>query len=143
MVDYVLKDIRDLEKVVMGEIEGLIQKIGTALDAEVVVATPVKTGQTMGSWIASLGNPAAIVVPGLGTPDRSANAAEASARAIKQASNTIRRFRLGTFANSIWIANDTPYLPLLNSGSSRQAPAGFIELAIQRVLNDSNIKKVP
>jgi hypothetical protein len=142
MADRVVKDISEIESVVTGEIEQLVQNLALSIDAEIVVGTPVKTGTAMGSWMAGLGSPVAIVVEGLGTPDRTINASEASARAIKQAGNTIRRFRLGSFRNSIWLSNAVSYIEDLNAGTSRQAPAGFVDLSIQRVLSQSSIRKV-
>ncbi|MCK9569012.1 hypothetical protein M0R72_08730 [Candidatus Pacearchaeota archaeon] len=148
MADYVVRDIGELEKVLMGEIEGLVQNIGLAIAGEEIIATPVKTGRAMGSWVASLGHPPTVVIDGLASADRMANAAEASARAIRQATATIRRFRLGregivrSGEGDIWLVNSTPYILDLNNGSSRQAPAGFIDLALQRAMTNVGTRQV-
>lgn len=44
------------------------------------------------------------------------------------------RAREGWHMTETGIRNDVPYVGRLNAGSSRQAPAGFVEAAIDRAL---------
>ncbi|MEQ8252198.1 MAG: hypothetical protein RIB41_13240 [Oceanibaculum nanhaiense] len=44
------------------------------------------------------------------------------------------RAREGWHMTEAGIRNDVPYVGRLNAGSSRQAPAGFVEAAIDRAL---------
>ncbi|MFO7482451.1 hypothetical protein [Oceanibaculum nanhaiense] len=44
------------------------------------------------------------------------------------------RAREGWHLTETGIRNDVPYVGRLNAGSSRQAPAGFVEAAIDRAL---------
>ena len=46
------------------------------------------------------------------------------------------RARDGWHLTETGIRNDVPYVGRLNAGSSRQAPAGFVEAAIDRALEE-------
>lgn len=46
------------------------------------------------------------------------------------------RARDGWHLTEAAIRNEVPYVGRLNAGSSRQAPAGFVEAAIDRALED-------
>lgn len=46
------------------------------------------------------------------------------------------RARDGWHLTETGLRNDVPYVERLNAGSSRQAPAGFVETAIDRALED-------
>lgn len=46
------------------------------------------------------------------------------------------RARDGWSLTETGLRNDVPYVVRLNAGSSRQAPAGFVEAAIDRALED-------
>ena len=124
----------NMADVVMAVAEGFVRDLAAAIHADIVVGTPVKTGRAMGSWAASLVDPASLLIQeGLGTPDRSANAAEASARAVRTGQAVIRRFKLAG-NRIIIIANPVPYMQDLEVGSSRQAPHGVAARAIQSVM---------
>jgi hypothetical protein len=124
----------NMADVVLAVAEGFVRDLAQAMHAEIVVRTPVKTGRAMGSWSASLASPAPVVNEGLNAPDRTANATEASARAIRQGQDVIRRFKL-TPGSLIWITNAVPYMKDLEVGSSKQAPRGVCVQAIQSVMS--------
>ena len=94
----------------------------------VVKATPVDTGLARSNWVANIGG-----------PDLSERSIRAAAEVIEEARGALNETRIrAELASSdvveIHVANGgekVPYLGLLNAGSSRQAPAGFGQTALQ------------
>lgn len=94
-----------------------------ALHGELVLKTPVDTGWARASWIPSIGKPASGTG---GTED-----------AISSAQSQMGAMLLLTWKpekGPVYISNNVPYISRLNDGHSHQAPAGFVEAAVDRVL---------
>ncbi len=90
-----------------------------AIDQVVVLATPVDTGRARGNWQVGVG----VAMRGeLDRLDTSGNATIAE--------NTVRA-KTRKLGQDIFISNNLPYIVSLNEGSSSQAPAGFVEEAVQ------------
>lgn len=108
-----------------------VQSCAVAVATELVESTPIDTGRAISNWDAAVGNKTQgyvqAKVPGKKGSSRGASVAEAISRMTAK----IRGYQAGKTA-SINITNNAPYIGLLNAGSSTQAPAGFIEKAIQR-----------
>lgn len=104
----------------------IVREIALAVDRTLVLATPVDTGRARANWQATLGAPATGVVNG--EPGKRASVAQATA----QASAVIGGYRGGPGA-AIFLTNNLPYIVPLNNGHSKQAPAGFIERALDAV----------
>jgi len=90
--------------------------------------TPVDTGEHVSSWTAGIGHPAAnahreAYIEGAGgyTADANARLTVAAARRVIATSKP---------GQPIYISNEAPAIKLLNNGSSRKEPAGFVERAI-------------
>lgn len=97
----------------------LVRRCGLAVDAAVVIATPVDTGRARSNWQVEIGQAADGVVDAI---DKSGQGA------ITAGARTIQSYRNGS---SINITNNLPYIERLNDGWSAQAPAGFVERAVQ------------
>ena len=102
----------------------------SAVARELVESTPADTGRAITNWDAAVGRApisykTQAAVPGTKGNTRESNVALALARMLA----AIRAYRRG---QSVHITNSAPYIEKLNAGSSLQAPAGFIEAAIQR-----------
>lgn len=82
--------------------------------------TPVDTGHARANWIPSVGQ------PNTTESDGSGNAAYQSGVVA------VASYKLGQGA--LWVANVVPYVTRLNYGYSAQAPALFVEMAIDRAL---------
>lgn len=117
----------------LGELSGAMRKAGQAIvdnanrltrraalavDAAVVLATPVDTGRARANWQVELGAPAS------GTVDPEDQSGQA---AIDKGKAQIEQYKGGS---SINITNNLPYIERLNDGWSAQAPAGFVEKAV-------------
>ena len=89
--------------------------------------TPIDTGWARANWIATATVPSTSPV---GT--RHSVSAGASSRAIAKLIST---YRLA--AGPIYVSNSVPYIARLNQGSSKQAPAGFVQRAIARAIRSA------
>lgn len=104
-----------------------------------VKSTPVDKGVARSNWRVGIGaQPSAFIeayAPGknLGIGER-ANASAAIAAGFARI-NTVKGVSGagGGLKTAVYIGNNTPYIEKLNSGSSKQAPAGFIEMALSEV----------
>lgn len=105
----------------------LVRKAALAADSAVVLATPVDTGRARSNWIVSLGSPVGLTIPAY-KAGKDGNSGGANAQAaIDQGAAEIGRYVNG----EIHITNNLPYIERLNEGWSAQAPAGFVQKAIQ------------
>lgn len=102
-----------------------------AVDAAVVVSTPVDTGRARSNWLVNIDSARnEVIAPysegkGLGLGE----AANLSA-ALEQGAGEIAKFN-GEKNFEIHITNNVAYIGELNNGSSAQAPANFVEAGIQ------------
>lgn len=92
-----------------------------------VELTPVDTGKARSNWLIGRGKPRTAVIKAH-FPGKNLGRGEAANRnmAILRGALKIRFGR----TRPIFISNNVDYLEFLNDGSSAQAPAGFIEMAI-------------
>lgn len=104
----------------------IVRQIALAADRTLVLATPVKSGRARVNWQASLGAPAT------GTIDAEPGKRGSVRAATSQAEAVIAAYRGGPGA-AIFLTNNLPYIVPLNNGHSKQAPAGFIERALDAV----------
>ncbi len=94
------------------------RRIGVDVLRRVVLATPIDTGRARGNWQVDLE-----AIP-QGELDR-----------LDKGGATVINVGMGVISSAkpyqqITIVNNVPYIGKLNDGHSRQAPAGFVENAI-------------
>ena len=113
------RDLADFGAGIEEEVNAVKRKAALRVLTGVTLATPVDTGRARGNWTVSLG-----------TPDSSLSEAtdKSGGATIAKGSAVISRALPG---DMIFIANSLPYIVRLNDGSSRQAPAKFVERAVQ------------
>lgn len=105
----------------------IVRKCALAVDAAVVLGTPVDTGRARSNWQVELDQPAQ------GTIDAYAPGKEGSTKgpnaqaAIAQGQQVVAAYKPGQV---IHITNNLAYIGRLNEGHSAQAPAGFVEAAV-------------
>lgn len=97
-------------------VDKLVKKVATEVDAAVVLATPVDTGRARSNWVVELNVPFKGEVPPMSAQDALANAIA----------------NIGAYENGdvIHITNNLKYIQRLNEGWSAQAPANFVERAV-------------
>ncbi len=96
------------------------QRIALTVDQVLVNETPFDTGRARSNWLAGLKTPRRDIKVG--------KFGEEPAVVIANAKKRIDRSKPGDI---IWISNNIAYINRLNAGSSTQAPAGFVEKAVQ------------
>ena len=103
----------------------IAQRTAMEAFASVVEMTPVDTGRARGAWIPSLDNPSDEVT-----------AIDAfdpiGAETINAVASFIPSFDLGHVA---YLTNNLPYISLLEDGSSKQAPAGMVQVTVMNIQN--------
>lgn len=97
------------------ELETASKALILEINRELRKATPVDTGNARASW-----------VPAVGSPFRG----DVAAGSVDQGVGAILSFKLGD--GVLYVSNNVPYIRRLNDGHSKQAPALFVEAAIDR-----------
>lgn len=101
----------------------IIGKYAIRLMNEIIRDTPVDTGHAQSNWIASFKTPFSSVI--------------GSKARVNRGYQSASRARLGRYniltSGPIFISNNVAYIVRLNQGYSKQAPAGFVEAAIERI----------
>ena len=101
------------KKKVVETLEKTVKAVAIIVDSELVARTPVDTGRARSNWLPSL------------------NVSETSTVEPGQKPNV--GIVLGSYKinDTILITNNLPYIKRLNDGSSKQAPANFVEAAVE------------
>ena len=124
--------VRGVIRVLEADAERRIKKLTLDVHANLVEMTPVDTGWARANWVPSISSP----YPGGGQefPTREARAAAVGqGRSVQQAGTAaVLGYRLSM--NAIYITNNVPYIEELNEGSSKKAPAGFVQYAIAQAI---------
>lgn len=124
------KQVEGIHKELTGLVEGTVGKVQLRCWQALSSATPVATGFARSAWIPSLGS--ADTAP-LARP-KSEKAARAEARTKRafgaaQAKQIAASYKVAQ--GRVFISNNVGYVEYLNRGSSAQAPAMFVEKAIE------------
>lgn len=116
-----------------------VNTIALAVDKAILETTPVDTGQAISNWVAVLGGPSSgqiqPYVPGKFGSTHTANIQAAYAQAVY----TITP-RTGN--TPIYISNAAVYINKLNSGTSTQAPSGFVQNSVAYAVRSTRNVKV-
>jgi hypothetical protein len=112
---------------IAGELTAHVEKAAKALIlaicANLIAATPVATGWARANWVPSIGSPIAAAA---GSPAAVSTSQQEAGQAA------VLSFRLAQ--GTLYVSNNVPYIGVLNYGRSAQAPAGFIERAVEQAL---------
>lgn len=119
--------IRVVGKRVEDNANALTRKVGLAVDAAVVMATPVDTGRARSNWQVALDAAPEGTREAYSEGSEGSTAGPNAQAAIDQGKQVIAGYRSG---QTIHITNNLPYIGRLNDGHSAQAPSGFVEKAV-------------
>lgn len=109
----------------------VVRAVALAADAAIVTATPVDTGRARSNWLVELDVPASGTRQPYAPGSKLGRGESANLQAaLNQAGAKVGQFNGGK-NNSIHITNNLPYIGALNDGSSKQAPANFVQAGIQ------------
>lgn len=109
----------------------LPSRVALTFVATVAHGTPIDTGKAQGNWQVGIGGPMTRQVH---DPSRFG-----AAEAIRIATNKLQNYKGG---KNIHVTNNLPYIGALDRGHSKQAPAGFIDLAYDAALRQIRESKL-
>ena len=112
----------------------IVQKTALLVDQVVVSSTPVDTGKARSNWLPSLGGPRNGTIPPYVPYPSYADPVKFGESGNAQGAIDAARLVVGARSKSsedIYIRNSVHYISDLNDGNSRQAPAGFVQMAVQ------------
>lgn len=116
-------------------LEACIISLAENLTANLVEATPIKTGFARSNWLPSIGT-ALLATVGqkqrLKARRRNRRQQDIKFGAQWAGAKKLQGYKLSR--GSIFISNNTPYIHKLDAGSSRQAPAGYIAMTIEKTI---------
>lgn len=111
--------------------ERTVKRLALNVNAELVKRTPIDTGWARANWVPNIGGP---VTETAGTRDQ----AEAGRLDLGPRESGLASIATSyTLGPEIHQTNNVPYIQLLNAGSSQQAPAGFVQAAILRAVEQT------
>jgi len=101
----------------------LLSAVAMRIYVNLVMTTPVDTGRARSNWIATIGS-----------PSNATRAAGSASAAIRSAKQVFAPKSIPKEGATLYITNNLDYVVFLNQGSSKQAPAHFVEAAIDSVV---------
>lgn len=103
------------------------KQVAIAVVKDLIPATPADTTRALSNWVPSFGSPVNYsIFPYVSGQLGSTRGASVSA-ALAEAMSAIADKKPG---QSIFFTNNVDYILQLNAGSSKQAPAGFVERSV-------------
>lgn len=117
-----------------------VREVAKAVGTTVVYATPVDTSRARLNWQGSVALPkAGVLLAAPLQPPSSNYGRNIALSSINQATIAYNGQKGG-----IWITNNLDYIQDLNNGSSRQAPANFVAMAVLTGINAvSKVRLLP
>lgn len=116
------------------KVNKLVRKVAIVIDQALVTSTPVDTGRARSNWIVGINaapseDDREPFFPG----EQGSTVAQNTQASIDEATQRINTYA-GSEGGSIYIVNSVPYIEELNNGTSKQAPANFVEEAVQKAV---------
>lgn len=111
-------DLRDFEKAIAGDIAEFMQKTVFEIYKSITIKSPVDTGRFKGNWNI-----------GIGAPNYTVQESATSTPLGTPMSVSSELFKIdGT--KPVYIANGLPYAARLETGYSKQAPIGMVDITL-------------
>lgn len=123
----------DLEHFTEGEIVALSLNVDANLRASPPLGTPVDIGWARANWVPSIGQPALLA------DKRNPQPPDVVARAAEQQSGLTDLLAYRLAEGPVFNTNNVIYIVPLNEGHSRQSPPGFVQAALQRAVDETEI----
>jgi hypothetical protein len=122
---YLAKRMGQLAKKVERNADKAVRDTVNAIAPVLVYATPVQTSRARANWQGSINAPITTVL--YGKPDKPPTVDSGATMGITSLKAAAVAYRPGS---TVYMVNNVPYIGKLNRGSSAQAPAGFVLLAV-------------
>lgn len=107
--------------------DNLVRKVAITVASSVVLATPVDTGRARANWRPALGAAERGVREPFATGKKGSTGSQNIGGVVAETQNVVAGYKGD---GSVFISNNLPYIDRLNTGWSEQAPAGFVETAV-------------
>jgi len=104
-----------------------VQKAALAIDAQVVISTPVDTNRARSNWLVGINGPITEETDDFPKGKKGSGGAAATRAAKEKGKRQILKHKPG---QSIYISNNVKYINDLNRGTSIQAPAMFVQMGV-------------
>lgn len=114
----------------------LAKDVALTIVHDLIHVTPVDTGAAVSNWIVQLNSPVGMPIRAYAIGMFGSTYSENISAALDAAQQVIATKQPG---DRIFISNCVDYIEDLNNGSSRQAPANFVERAV--MLGQAKIEK--
>ncbi len=101
----------------------IMKKLTFEVGRRLIMKTPVDTGRARGGWMPSIGSPAG----GEGGPDPE------GVQTLARVRVTMSEIDSRGGQVTIYFTNNVSYIGYLNAGTSKQAPAHFVEATVDEV----------
>lgn len=111
-------DVRKVVGSLLAYAARVSRDLALEINANLIEATPVDTGWARANWIPTTSEPS---IDPVGAPDAAGGEQASAVAAMATRTPVLDRY---------FVANGVPYIQSLNSGSSTQAPAAFVQAAI-------------
>lgn len=118
---------------VEGNVERAVKDCAGAVLRSVVENTPIDTGMARSNWTPELDRAFEGLFPARVPGEMGSTATENATATIEAGTPTIEAFEIGK-NESVHITNNAPHIQPLNDGHSKQAPAGFVQIAVMEGL---------
>ena len=123
------RNMRRISRKLPFVVDKVVKQVALSVDQTLVLATPVDTGKARSNWRVGVGNSPSTQLEPFSPGEKLGIGEGANARAAIEAGKaTIETRKPG---QTIYINNNVPYIGKLNEGSSAQAPAMFVEQAVE------------
>ncbi len=123
------REIDEFAKSIPNEAITMQRKIVLEALRRLVMKTPVETGRARGGWQATIGSQAKGQID---TLDK--DGLETITRGLA-ALSSLKPYQV------VWITNNVDYIEFLETGSSKQAPAGMLVITVEELRTMFKLKK--
>jgi len=136
MDPQITRIIRELEEVT----EKAVTVITLEVAANLIELTPVDTGWARANWIPNIGGPFEVSISEFSDDDARRAAIPGQAGLQQSQTGLLVAGGYSLSQGPIYVSNNVPYIQVLNTGSSTQAPSAFIQSAIETGVNAATRK---
>lgn len=127
-IDFI---IADLDRFTEGEVIALALNVNANLRSSPPLGTPIDTGWASANWVPSVGEP--FVDPDIALiRDPSPGQIAGRSAEAQQGINEILSWKNGS--GPLFSTNNVPYILPLNGGHSQQSPRGFVQIALEKAV---------
>lgn len=122
------KNLERYSKELPKKASALSVMVATTLVEELTEITPVDTSNAISNWQVRIGAPVTTERAPYYSGHKGSTAGMSEDATVIAAKITLKRKKPGQL---LYISNNAPYIQDLNDGSSKQAPPGFVEGAVE------------